>query len=407
MSASRIAVTTAAAAAAASSTPLSASTAVLTASAASAASASSKAHAAQLTAVQQYLTQFGIEQHVSNAVNMAIKQNSDDPFRIISDYLRKLAKDQDASAEDDEVTDEHEELLLSEKRMAGVRGSCRRPAVNVPVPNVPVGWSPPVHDKPQAAKEFLKGALSCNRLMKTLTPSDHDALVLAFELKTFADGKQLTRQGERANTFYILEAGVADISIMGKGSVMKATRGVAFGELALIQGAPSPATSAATVTAESKVSAWALDEAAFKTILMNKAQQDAHDYARFLTNVPILQHCIERGDLEEAQLLELARCLREVEYPAGRVILAEGDEGNHFFLVRSGEVKCTQGPESKVQGKHLGRGDFFGELALLSTDQRAATVTAVQPTQVLMISRSEFTSMLGSLSDMITSGGRI
>ena len=91
---------------------------------------------------------------------------------------------------------------------------------------------------------------------------------------------------------------------------------------------------------------------------------------------------------------------------AGRVILAEGDEGNHFFLVRSGEVKCTQGPESKVQGKHLGRGDFFGELALLSTDQRAATVTAVQPTQVLMISRSEFTSMLGSLSDMITNGGR-
>ena len=62
--------------------------------------------------------------------------------------------------------------------------------------------------------------------------------------------------------------------------------------------------------------------------------------------------------------------------------------------------------ESKVQGKHLGRGDFFGELALLSTDQRAATVTAVQPTQVLMISRSEFTSMLGSLSDMITNGGR-
>ena len=106
MSASRIAVT--AAAAAASSTPLSASAAVLTASAASAASASSKAHAAQLTAVQQYLTQFGIEQHISNAVNMAIKQNSDDPFRVISDYLRKLAKDQDASAEDDEVTDELE-----------------------------------------------------------------------------------------------------------------------------------------------------------------------------------------------------------------------------------------------------------------------------------------------------------
>jgi len=130
---------------------------------------------------------------------------------------------------------------------------------------------------------------------------------------------------------------------------------------------------------------------------------DTQDYARFLANVPILQHCMERGDLPEEQVMELARCLREVEYAAGRVIIAEGDEGNHFFIIRDGEVKCTQGPDQKVVCKPLTRGDFFGELALLSSDKRAATVTAVQPTTVLMVSRIEFTRLLGSLSDLIVS----
>jgi cAMP-dependent protein kinase regulator len=50
----------------------------------------------------------------------------------------------------------------------------------------------------------------------------------------------------------VLESGTCDISVNGKGSVMKASRGVAFGELALMFNQPR----AATVTAESDVVAW-------------------------------------------------------------------------------------------------------------------------------------------------------
>ena len=78
----------------------------------------------------------------------------------------------------------------------------------------------------------------------------------------------------------------------GKGSVMKATKGIAFGELALLHNAPR----AATVTAESPVTAWALDEISFKMILMGKSQKDATDYMAFLKNVPILKQCLERGE---------------------------------------------------------------------------------------------------------------
>ena len=140
-------------------------------------------------------------------------------------------------------------------------------------------------------------------------------------------------------------------------------------------------------------------------ILMGKSQKDATDYMAFLKNVPILKQCLERGDLAESNLQELAACFKESEYPEGRVIIAEGDEGNHFFIIRDGEVKCTQGADAKVVSKPLVRGDFFGELALLSSDKRAATVTAVQPTTVLMVSRTEFTRLLGSLSDIISAAG--
>lgn len=47
---------------------------------------------AQLAAVKEYIAKYNLEDELSNGVNLAIKQNSDDPFRVISDYLRTLAK---------------------------------------------------------------------------------------------------------------------------------------------------------------------------------------------------------------------------------------------------------------------------------------------------------------------------
>ena len=46
----------------------------------------------QLAAVKEYIAKYNLEDELSAGVNLAIKQNSDDPFRVISDYLRTLAK---------------------------------------------------------------------------------------------------------------------------------------------------------------------------------------------------------------------------------------------------------------------------------------------------------------------------
>jgi cAMP-dependent protein kinase regulator len=74
----------------------------------------------------------------------------------------------------------------------------------------------------------------------------------AMDTVKFKPGQKIIRQGDKGDKFYVLESGTCDISVNGKGSVMKASRGVAFGELALMFNQPR----AATVTAESDVVAW-------------------------------------------------------------------------------------------------------------------------------------------------------
>ena len=339
---------------------------------------------AQLLAVKEYIAKHNLEDELSNAVNQAIKLDSEDPYRVISDYLRQFAKEQDEEMDDDDdVIPEGEEPAMPVNRG-------RRNQVVAAKFEVPDGWTPPKHEKPDSDCAFLKETMATNRLMKALAPSDREQLMHAFKKYEFAAGDTIIKQGDQGDLFYILDSGVADISLAGKGSVMKATKGISFGELALLHDAPR----AATVTAEEPVAAWGLDAITFKMILMGKSQTDVDQYMNFIKEVPILK------DLSSDAVRDMAGALKEYEYPAEANIICEGDEGNNFYIIRDGEVKCTKAGQGEVS-KRLTRGDFFGELALLSSDKRAATVTATKPTSVLSLKRDEFTRLLGPLKELM------
>jgi len=261
---------------------------------------------------------------------------------------------------------------------------------------VPKDWTPPDHPKAEEETAFLKDVMGTNKLMKSLSPSDRDTLIKAFNKVEFEAGTNIIKQGDKSDNmeFYVLASGTTDISVEGKGTVMKATKGVAFGELALLHNAPR----AATCTAEEKVTAYALDMISFKMILMGKSQDDSKKYVEFLQKIPVLTKS------KESDLQTIAGCLKEVEYPEGKNIIVEGDEGNNFYIIRSGEVKCTKGG-AEVSAR-LSEGDFFGELALLSSDKRAATVTSTKPTSVLMLGRAEFVRLFGPLSAEIAASAK-
>jgi CRP/FNR family transcriptional regulator, cyclic AMP receptor protein len=86
----------------------------------------------------------------------------------------------------------------------------------------------------------------------------------------------------------------------------------------------------------------------------------------------------------------------EHEYPIGRAVLMEDAWGNALYFVVSGWVKVrrTVGEGSSVALAILGRGDFFGEMAILDESPRSTDVIALSPVKLLSIARERFIQIL-------------
>jgi len=78
--------------------------------------------------------------------------------------------------------------------------------------------------------------------------------------------------------------------------------------------------------------------------------------------------------LSARQRQKLAKLFRERTVPLGTTLVSEGKmSGVSFFVVADGEATVTVGG---TEAARLGRGDHFGELALITERERSATVTA-------------------------------
>ena len=91
--------------------------------------------------------------------------------------------------------------------------------------------------------------------------------------------------------------------------------------------------------------------------------------------------------LELKSLERVAQQLIRIEVPAGDVLIHEGDEGDRFYVIESGQMTATF--EGSVL-RQMGPGDPFGEIALLRDVPRTATVTADEPSVVLALERADF-----------------
>src|SRR5262249_12135105 len=83
----------------------------------------------------------------------------------------------------------------------------------------------------------------------------------------------------------------------------------------------------------------------------------------------------------------LAAEIEPRRFPAGAVVIREGEPGDHFYLIVEGSaaVSVHGAPRPSLQP-----GDCFGEIALLRDIPRTATVTAQQPLLTLPLGREEF-----------------
>ena len=108
----------------------------------------------------------------------------------------------------------------------------------------------------------------------------------------------------------------------------------------------------------------------------------------------------ERDDLEEVlhsmppfknfnstQLKQLLKLIHNRVYSADEFIFYQGDPGIALYIIREGEVKVVKNndQDNEMELAKFGRGDFFGELALMDTDLRSASAIALTDSKLGVI----------------------
>jgi CRP-like cAMP-binding protein len=96
------------------------------------------------------------------------------------------------------------------------------------------------------------------------------------------------------------------------------------------------------------------------------------------------------GDLSKKELGEVASIADELDIKAGRTLMEQGRPGREFFVIVEGAVKVAKNGR-KVNELH--DGDYVGEIALLTDAPRNATVTAITPLRVLVVTATAFRSL--------------
>jgi CRP-like cAMP-binding protein len=79
------------------------------------------------------------------------------------------------------------------------------------------------------------------------------------------------------------------------------------------------------------------------------------------------------AELDEKELEQLARQMHERRFPEGADVTSEGAGGAGFFVIAEGNAEVAVGGEHRAS---LGPGDYFGEIALIDTGIRSASITA-------------------------------
>ena len=104
-----------------------------------------------------------------------------------------------------------------------------------------------------------------------------------------------------------------------------------------------------------------------------------------LSKVQLFSACSRR------ELGRIATLTTEIEVPAGRMLIREGEPGHEAFVVEEGTAKATL---SGGTSSEMGPGEIFGEMALLHQAPRSATVAAETDMRLLVLNAREFWALM-------------
>lgn len=87
-----------------------------------------------------------------------------------------------------------------------------------------------------------------------------------------------------------------------------------------------------------------------------------------------------------------------LEFGTGDVLMKQGEAGDALFIIDSGQVEVVDEQQNRRIAE-LGASDVVGEIALLTGEQRTATVRAIEPTQAWVLQKEDFDEVLQEVPD--------
>jgi CRP-like cAMP-binding protein len=117
------------------------------------------------------------------------------------------------------------------------------------------------------------------------------------------------------------------------------------------------------------------------------------------TKIELIRRMPLFSQFSRRELAEVAMMADEVDIRAGKELTKQGSPGREFFVLVEGQADVLRDGRKIFT---LGRGDFFGEIALIAKRPRTATVVATTPATVLVVTERSFRQLLERFPSMQT-----
>ena len=241
----------------------------------------------------------------------------------------------------------------------------------------------------RSVREWLDYLRARVRIFADVSPLQMREFMLDSTVAFYRAGEVVFEKGDPGSSLFAIADGHAAVEV-GPGVTAPIEQGSIFGEVGLISGRKRGATIRAGTDG----------------IFVEMSRTAA---LKLMAAVPGARRAIDRISLER-QLLQLFKggltaddlqgaldAAEVVRVPAGKIILAEGDEGDDIYVIRSGSMVV----EKQIGGRpiflsYLPAGSFFGEMAVLGGGRRTASVKAAVGSEIIKLKGADFRELLAA-----------
>lgn len=234
-------------------------------------------------------------------------------------------------------------------------------------------------------------------LLASLTTLQLREFMLGSALRVLPRGELVFERNDYSDSFYSILSGsiaIETVDERGQSAVFGLREGEFFGEMSLLSGRRRSGTAAASQDC-------VLVETPRRAML--KLLHAAPAVQRVLDEVALKRvaaRCLDAA-LPEAELDYLVAGARVLRYAAGETLFEEGDPADGLYLIRRGSVTVSRRHEGRETVlAYRAAGNYVGEMALLSSQPRSASVRAASPTEAILLEASRVAEVLGRNSGL-------